>query len=373
MKNLSHYINNASIGLTQLAKKAGISKERLTAFIEGKDNPSYSELRSISDALNLPVSFLLTEHKEANAYEVLFRKQYGAAADASVVSNFDFFVNNVLELEPDHSKVEKISALVKHVENTHLNADALASFFREVYFEGNHFEPITSLPEILSNDLNFIVKVKELGPNADGASASINNFVFLIVSPRFEGRMLFTLAHELAHVLNHHEQGDYVYFDKKINLRPKDDKFKLEGFANAFASCLLLPEKGMAKMINKVREKFQIQADAMLSDIEILYLARFYGVSFDVAALRCESLKLIPTGGAFSLSQKIKEDFDSPEKRADVLNIPAREPLYFPSAPDFVLDRAIELIESEKYSIGKIAELLLIPVNAILDHHSKIG
>jgi len=371
MKNLSHYIHNSTLGLELLSKKSGVAKKRLQALIEGVE-AAYYELSAISNVLNLPISFLLKEYKQENQYEVLFRKQYGSAADVSVVSNFDFFVNNVLELQPDASKVEKISAIVKHVENTFVNADALASFFRDVYFDGNHFDPLTSLPELLSNKLNFVVKVKELGTNADGASASIKDYVFLIISPRFEGRMLFTLAHELGHVLNHHEQGDYVYFDKKISLRPKDDKYKIEGFANAFASCLLLPEKGVAKFIQKVRDSFQIDPQTRLSDIEIVHLARFYGVSFDVAAFRCETLSLLPKGGAYTLSQKIREDFGSAEKRADFLGVAPREPLYFPPAPNFVLDKAVSLIEEEKYSIGKIADLLSIPVKAILDHHSKI-
>lgn len=372
MKNLSHYISNSPIDQKLIAKKSGISINRFNELVEGRADATYNELSAISAVLNLPISFLLKDYKQENQYEVLFRKQYGSAADATVVSNFDFFVNNILELQPDSSKVEKISAIVKHVENTFINAAALASFFRDVYFDGNHFDPLTNLPELLSNKLNFIIKVKELGTNADGASASIKDFVFLIVSPRFEGRMLFTLAHELGHVLNHHEQGDYVYFDKKISLRPRDDKFKVEGFANAFASCLLLPDKGVAKVIQKVREAFQIDSQARLSDIEILHLSRFYGVSFDVAAFRCESLNLIPAGGAYSLSQKIKEDFGSAEKRANALGIAAREPIFFPAAPNFVLDKAVSLIEEGKYSIGKIADLLSVPVNTILDHHSKI-
>jgi Zn-dependent peptidase ImmA (M78 family) len=373
MKNLSRYIVNSSIPLTQLSKKSGISIGRLKELAEESADASYNELSLISSVLNLPISFLLSEQKEENQYEVLFRKQYGAAADVSVVSNFDYFINAILELDPDSSKVEKISALVKHVDNTYENADALAHFFREIYFDGNHFDPLNALPDLLSNKLNFIVKVRELGPNCDGASASIKNLVFLIVSPRFEGRMLFTLAHELGHVLNHHEQGDYVYFDKKISLKPKEDPFKVEGFANAFASCLLLPEKGVAKLISRVREAFQIMENSGISDIEILHVSRFYGVSFDVAAFRCESLSLIPKGGAFSLSQKIKEDFGSAEKRADLLGIPAREPIQFPIAPNFVLDKAVSLIQDGKYSIGKIADLLSIPVKAILDHNSKVA
>ncbi|HRI35156.1 MAG TPA: XRE family transcriptional regulator [Saprospiraceae bacterium] len=373
MKNLSHYLKNSSVGLAQLALKSGLSESRLRAIREGNVLPSYSELRSISDTLNLPTSFLLSEYIEDPNYKVLFRKQLGSTTDEKVVNNFNFYIDNIIALKPDLSKVEDIRSKIQPLPNTYPNAEALAFFFRQEYFDNNHFDPLISLPSLLSNKLGFIVKVIELGKNADGASAIINNLVFLILSPRFIGRMLFTLAHELGHILNHHEPGDFIYVDKKINLNPKDDKQKIEGFANAFASCLLLPEKGVAILLNKVREINQISSNSPLSDIEILYLSRFYGVSFDVAGFRCEALGLLPKGGSYSLSQQIRLDFDSAEKRADQLGIPSREEVNFPQAPDFILDKAIDLIEKEEYSIGKIANLLSISVNTLLEHHTKIG
>lgn len=372
MKNFIYYIKNSHLTSTQLASKTNISEDRLNLLLDNSNVPSYTELRSLSEVLNFPISFLLSEHKEESTYEVLFRKQLGSAPDQVVINNFNYFVENILELKQDVSKVENIQNIIKPAENTFQNAEKMADSFREVYLDGNYFEPVTNLPELLSNKLNFIVKVQELGKNADGASASINGLTFLLVSPRFEARMLFTLAHELAHVINHHEQGDYVYFDNTISLRPKDDKSKIEGFANAFASCLLLPKQGIAALINKVREIYQLSNSAYLSDIEILYISRFYGVSFDVAAFRCETLNLLPVGGASSLSTKLKEDFGSPEKRADNLGLPQRESINFPLLPDFVLQRAVELIEEGTYSIGKIADMLGVPVNTILEYNSKI-
>ena len=373
MKNFVFYIRNASSSLAQFSKKTGIDENRLKLLSREKDSPSYAELSTIAQVLKLPVSLLLKDYQESDNLNVLFRKQFGSAPDDIVISNFNFYVENILRLDPDSSRVEKIREKINPVENTYNNAEALAFYFRQVYFDGNHLEPLTNLPEILSNNLGFIVKVHELGKKADGASASIKKLIFLIISPRFEGRMLFTLAHELAHILNHYENGDFVYFDEQSLLRSVNDKVKEESFANAFASCLLLPEKGLGKLINKVRESFQIASEASLSDIEILYISRFYSVSFDVAANRCEALNLIPIGGAFSLSSQIKNDFGSPEKRADDLGIPPRETINFPLAPNFVLDRAINLIENEEYSIGKISEMLLMPVNEILKYHSQIG
>ena len=371
MKNLIHYLSTASLTFSQLSKKSEIPEDRLRAIAEERLDPSYFEIRRMSDVLNLPVSFLLSEfHQEE--YTVLFRKTFGSDAEPALVNKFNYVIENVISLAPDVSKVENFRLKIQPVQNNYANAEALAFFFREEYLNSNQLDPIIDLPTVLSNKLNFVVKAIELGSKTDGASASVKNFIFLFVSPRFEGRMLFTLAHELAHVINHHEEGDYFYLDKNINLIPRNDKNKNESFANAFASCLLLPEKGVALMIKKIREIYKINADAALSDVEILFLSRFYGVSFDVAASRCEAIGLLPKGGAYSLSQQLKTDYYSAEKRADKLGLPPRPEIIFPSAPNFLLDRAIKLIDEEKISIGKIADMLSISVNTILDYHSKI-
>lgn len=373
MKNLSHYLKNSSVGLTQIALKSGLPESRLKAISDENTLPSYSELRAISDTLNLPSSFLLSDYIQESNFKTLFRKQLGSTTDEKVINSFNFYIDNIIALKPDILKVEDIRSKINPLPNTHENAKILAYSFRQAYFDDNHFDPLINLPSLLSNKLGFVVKVIELGKNADGASAIINNLVFLILSQRFSGRMLFTLAHELAHILNHHEKGDFIYVDKKINLTRSEDKNKIEGFANAFASCLLLPEIGVGKMLNKIREINQISFDAPLSDVEILFIARFYGVSFDVAAFRCETLGLLPIGGSYSLSQQLRTDFGSAEKRADQLGIPLREEVNFPGAPDFILDKALDLIEKEEYSIGKIADMLSISVNTLLEHHTKIG
>jgi Zn-dependent peptidase ImmA (M78 family) len=372
MKNLQHFLKNASQNFHQIAKKTGITVIRLQEICDERLTPSYSELRGISDAINLPVSFLLSEFNEQQQYEVLFRKGFYNTADASIINRIDFFVKNILLLQPDIDKVDNIQSKIGKVENTYLNAEHLASSFRKQYFDGNEYDPLISLPIVLSNKLGYVVKVMELGKDADGASASVNDFIFLFVSPRFEGRMLFTLAHELAHVINHHEASDFFYFDKNIE-QPKNDDQKIERFANAFASALLLPAVGVATTLKSIRDLNKISKDSPISDIELLYISRFYGVSFNVAAMRCESLELLPKGASHAFSTKIKADYGSPEKRADELGIPPRQEILFPAAPSFILKRALKLIEEEKYSVGKIAEMLSVPINSILEYHSHNG
>lgn len=372
MKNFVHYINVNHKNLKRLSRNLSIAEERLEELRRGHNLPSYTELRQMAKVTHLPVSFLLKEHTQKDGMSILFRRQIGSVPE-NIIESFNYFLENVIALNPAKDRVENLHERLPAVENTFLNAEKLAYIFRQEYFGGNFNDPLTNLPTILANKLNFIVKVFELGKSADGASAIVDGYTFILISPRFEARMLFTLAHELAHIINHHRDGDFILFDNPYNLNPKADAQKNESFANAFASALLLPEKGMGKVIEKVRALLQLDKTLFISDIEILYLARFYGVSFDVASFRCEMLGLLPPGGAYALSARIKEAHGSAEKRADELNIAPREPLHFPDAPNFILERALELIMAEEYSSGKIAEMLSMPVQSIFQYNSHIG
>ena len=342
--------------------------------ISHDEKATYKELLELSHALSFPISHLLEDTKEATEVSVLFRKGFVDDQENAINEKFNLFVENILAIKPDLDKIESVRSKIKTAENTYKNAQIMASLFREYYFKGNHVDPLTELPSILANDLGMVVKVLELGKNIDGASAYIDGLTFLFVSPRFEGRMLFTVAHELGHILNHHKMTENsVYIDKKISFRPRHDKHNIERFANAFASSLLLPIDGTSRMLKKIRELQKIRTNSQLGDVEIFYLARYYGVSFDVAAQRCEDLGLLPEYGAFSLAQQIKKDYGSAEKRANELGLSERAKVVFPEIPNFILDKAVELVKDENYSIGKIAEMLSVPVNLILNHHAKVG
>ena len=84
-------------------------------------------------------------------------------------------------------------------------------------------------------------------------------------------------------------------------------------------------------MLKKLRELAYRSADANVGDIEISYVARIYGTSFNVAARRCEDLGLLPRGGAASLYDELKQKHESPEKRADAAGVPPRTDMDFPA------------------------------------------
>lgn len=370
MRNIVFHLQNSLLKLSTISERSGVDMQRLEAIAKELVDPTSRELTYISKVLNLPVSYLLAINQPQKKYNLLFREGFESTAKDSVADRFGNFVEGALALSPDLNKVENIRSKIPSGENTFANAQHLSELFRIHYFNDDLVNPLDSLPAIL-NDLGIIIKVVKLGNQIDGASAFIDGFPFIFLTPSFEPRMLFTLAHELGHLLNHHGEGDFFYVDEAISKGDKYAKIPEERFANTFASCLLLPMRGIGLVLNKLRENTLVNEEGNIGEIELLQIMRIFNVSFDVAARRFEDLELIEKGYAFSMSEKIKAEYGSIEKRADSVGIPPRSSIEFPVASKFLLDKASVLIEQGEISLGRAADLLGIPMQEIINHRAS--
>lgn len=367
MKRIHQYLTDNVDILPRISKKTGIDVGLLNSFKSEGKLPSYNELRVLGKYFNTSISDLISESEHLEKYDFLYRKSADEKITTNISDKFHSYIKNVTQLGYSSSFVEPINNKLKQQSNTIDNAELLAQQFRYYFLDDDQFSPMMDLPCLLSEKLGYFVKVLELGKNIDGASAVVDGVVFLFISPRFEGRMLFTLAHELGHIINHHDHsGDFFYIDKKISFNSRKSKSELEIFANAFSSALLIPRIGIVEFIKKFRSVQNTDANAPISDIEIIYIANIYGVSFDVAAFRLELLGLLPQGGGFSLSERIKKDFGSPEKRARSLGLPEREGINFSVLPPKLISTVLDLVRNGEYSVEKIAELLEIPIAELI-------
>jgi Zn-dependent peptidase ImmA (M78 family) len=368
MQNIKYQIEHSGLSNEDLAKKSGISIERIDGFLAGRDEPTMSDIRKLSKALKLSIDFLISGSEKFEKINVLFRDAIKNMNEKQKADKLSYMVGNSFSLLTEFQPNELLFGGFPSVENTYKNARLLAAKFRELFCNADFLIPLLHLPKIVSEELKCIVFVTELGKDVDGASAIINKIPFIFISPRFEPRMLFTLAHELAHIIAHHNQNeDFAKVDHYISTLTRN-KSKDEGFANAFASELLLPEEGVAVTLQKIRKHFSITGN--LGDVEIIYLSRIYGVSFDAAAKRCEDMKLIPTGGAASLSENLKERHGSAEKRAEGLRIPERPRIEFPKVSSSLIKSAIDKVYKGEISLGKASEILSIPFAEILKHNA---
>lgn len=371
MRNYAFHLSKGSAKLDRLAEITGISINRLAQISNEQIEPSIKDLKEISLAYNLPVSYLLEESKFNNEFEILFRKGNNLQHKQIIFNRFGHIVDNILQITDQGPIDINIKTIFNGGANTFEYAEYLAEKFRTLFNRGDVFGPLNTLPSLLCN-LGFVIKIIRLDQDVEGASAFIKGIPFIFLSPTYEPRMLFTLAHELGHILQHHGTDDFFYLDERIPEVIKKRKGNIEYFANTFASCLLLPPQGVGHTLEKLRKVQQNTHRDEIGDIEIIQLSRIFNVSFDVAARRCEDLKLMDSGYAAALSEQVKREYGSSEKRGNLLGLAPREAIQFPETSPFLLDRVDQLIREERLSIGKAAELLGIPMQSILDYRSQI-
>ncbi len=186
--------------------------------------------------------------------------------------------------------------------------------------------------------------------------------------------MLFTLAHELGHLIAHHDPlSSFAVIDETTGSdADRRGTNAEERYADTFASALLMPPDSTGIALKKIRSLAKTDS-GVIGDLEIAYLARIYGVSFWAAARRCEQLKILPPGGAFSLNAALIKSHGSAEKRAEQAGLPPRPVIDFPSIPSSLLASAVEKIQSGELSIGRASNLLGLSISELMAANAPIA
>ena len=145
-----------------------------------------------------------------------------------------------------------------------------------------------------------------LGENADlGFTVKKDNDIIIFTNSCSRlSREIFTLAHEIGHVILHFaEDISFIDDNSTINGRSSDEK---EQEANYFAACLLMPCDDVNRFIDLEIRNFHENG---LSALDIARIMSEFNVSFDMALNRLESL------GVINQNQKLCLDNERIEKR----------------------------------------------------------
>jgi Zn-dependent peptidase ImmA (M78 family) len=350
----------------EIADRANLPLQRVEELLEG-GKAALSELRAISVGLRVPMHVLAQAGRpsEIPVLEPLFRAARGASVDLDVtLERVATFVEAALELLPSRIEPPVWLGEFNVRQTTYVEADRLAKQFRVFTFDQPDDEPAFNLPSVLGQ-LEGVVISRLLFSRYEGVSLIAGNYCFIFVSPRFQGRMLFTLGHELGHIIAHHEGGGEAIFERPSEIGKFGERSRAEAFVDAFSSCLLLPDVGVGKSLQAFRQHYEIKSQNV-TDLEILLLARFYGVSFDVAARRCEDLRLLPTGASYAISQQLKKQFGSPEKRAEQLGLPPRQKVVLPAISAHLARAISQAIRRGDASIGWVTDRLGLSIGEVL-------
>jgi len=370
MVNLAHHIRESRLSVREISGHAGIPETRITEIIGGAE-PSVGELRRLAETLRLSMSDFLPVTSDEQHAEVLFRERAAQKHKVDApVEQFTRRVGGALELlgtEPSPTWLAEFPVTPQ----TYEGAEYAAEEFRRKFLRNDQLGPLITLPSLLVNELGVLLFVGSERA-FDGASAILRGHVFIFVAAQFKPRMLFTLAHEVAHLLAHHNDYEVVVLDTAEDVRdlPSRDHRKEEAFANAFASALLVPRTGLGVALKKIKALTGAHED-QVGDVEILYLSRIFGVSFEVAARRCEDLGLLLRGGARSMYEHLRKEYGSPEKRGEALSLPPRPEVEFPPIPPHLVDRAIRRIRAGEISVGRASHILNVSIPDIFVLHTR--
>ena len=129
-----------------------------------------------------------------------------------------------------------------------------------------------------------------LGDNADlGFAVKKDNDIIIFTNSCSRlSREIFTLAHEIGHVISHlNDESSFIDDSITINGRSTDKK---EQEANYFAACLLMPADDVGRFIDLGIQDF---GEKGLSAMDIARIMSEFNVSFDMALNRLESLGII--------------------------------------------------------------------------------
>lgn len=366
MTKLADLLKNDVKKLSKIGTRTGIAVARLEALISDEE-PSVGELTRLAGFFNLTVEDLLPSVARENAVEVLFRA--AGSNDEVSVGALSRRMGSALELLTGRSEVPSWFGEFDPRDSSFEAAEGNATHFRSLFYSEDQLSPLTSLPSIVVEKLRVLLFVVA-SSRFDGASAIFNGLPFAFLAERFPPRMLFTLAHELGHLLVHPDAEPFAVIDVESEGTKRTGKnFKKEFYAHAFASCLLMPAQGVGLVLKKIRSK-QASPGPELGDLEILLLSRIYGVSFYAAARRCEDLKLLPQGAAVSLDEKLRKEFGSAEQRATAANLPARTSLEFPRIPEQLLSAALKKVRSGDMSVGRVSSILGVSIADLVAFNS---
>lgn len=361
MKSLAKVIRESGRSYEALAKATSLSVETIAQLANEELEPSYAELRALAKALRRNVSDLALERGGQGQAEVLFRSLANQMPEASQVSQR---IDQLLAFSPSARNQSWIEGMPrKHWSRG--DADEAARAFRQHHLSDDQLGPLEHLPRIL--DSLGVVQIIIHGERIEGASSIVDGTPFIFISPRFPPRMLFTLGHELGHLIVH-QDSDFAATDEDSGDQPQakgSQDPREERYCHWFASSLLLPRAGVGAALKRFRQRNGIDSES-IGDVELLFLAHFYSVSFFAAANRCEELDLLPMGGALSLYQRLVEDHKSPEKRATEVGFRARETLDFPGIPKAIFGKMIDAIRRSEISIGRAASLLNVSLRDVM-------
>ena len=335
----------ARLTQTELAQRAGVTRQMISYYELGKNNPTPEVMRKISQELQQPISFFTKASRPTfGAHSAKFFRKIGADTQrrnkacevlsewfSSAAFAFDSVANyprvDLPQFEPqgDHYSEEEIEEC----------ADATREHF------GLGLGPISNVLRLLESKGVLICRYTIPGENIDAFSywSGEKPFIFLASEKNSAARARFDASHELGHLCLHRCIG-------KEDIENKNQLKVIEKEADRFAGAFLLPAKSFPNEVYSPRAE------------NFLDLKARWKVSIQGMVYRCKDLDLFDERQIINIYKQISykkwKTVEPLDKGANALSF--EEPL--------LLKRVAELVfESGRYQVDEFrADLALSDV-----------
>jgi len=301
-KNLRRLMKRGGKTIAEVAHEIGISNVALSNILTGKSVPKSSTVIKLASTLQVPVHTLFIKPVFLSSIRFRTAKMLSPrekAAKQQVLLDVPIWLQNYVELEELLGKQK--SVLLPDV--TGLGEREAAQCVRS-NARMDEDEPLSNLPELVSqlgiklwlHDFGMKrVFGLSIGPLDGGPAIVVNNHEEISIE-----RKIFTIAHELGHLLFHLDSYGVVqeYFE--------EDEGE-ESQANTFAGELLLPSAGLARYWELYKGLAFVDRVLTVKHVyKVSYKTVLYGLIRD-GLCKCESSQLYV---AFSQGYKDKYGHD---------------------------------------------------------------
>lgn len=241
------------------------------------------------------------------------------------------------------------------------HANALADWTRQRLAPATSGDDrLTELAAAIEAKLCVDVMVESMGEDAPlGLSITDSEFSFILVNAdQLRSRSLFTLAHELGHVLN--SGGTMINIDKDLRARSDEDRL-----ANAFAAALLMPEPEITETIDEYGRQAEGLARMLVN----------FGVSYETLIYRLHNLGIINAEGRDQLRRirwaSLIKHLDDEEIARNLLAARGARPERRP--PTLLASRCLYGALDGIVGAGPLARLLDVDVDKMIEALDSIG
>lgn len=332
------------LGITELSKLSGISKQSLSLYENDDNMPPYENVMILARELAFPYDFFMREDKCATVTDnTYFRSQASATKKDRLAQSVKLeYVAKMYEALLDYVDFPEIdlpevefTGSENHdeydSEDVMQEIEAIADEVREYWGLGRG--PIKNLQFVFEEHGIILTGFNSVNNKIDAFSQRIHvpghvyrYVIALAISNKPEQRLRFDMAHELGHILLHPwgERTDDL-LKEEFNGREKQ--------ANMFASALLLP-----------RDSFGEDVSLYPTDLEYYkFLKKKWNMSMQAMMYRARQLDIISANQFQYLMRRVSKNGWRTKEPDDIPG----------SINDTIFQGAIDILFSEGYLDAK--------------------